>query len=57
MIIMKKTIQNIAAVVLLGSTMSLASCGDFLEKQPSNELTEDKTYGNWSMFEYFHNDT
>ena len=37
--------------------MSLASCSDFLDKQASNEMSEDKTYADWKMFEYFHNDT
>ncbi len=46
-----------AVVVLALSTLPLTSCSDFLDKQPSNELTEDKTLGSWSMFEYFHNDT
>ncbi len=50
-----KTI-NIAALVLAGS-MSLVSCSDFLDKQPSNELTEGKTFGSWEMLEYFHKDT
>ncbi len=46
-----------AGALLLGSTLSLASCSDFLDKQASNELTEDKTYADWKMFEAFHTDT
>lgn len=54
---MKISIKNISAAVLLGASMSLASCSDFLDKQASNELSEEKTYANWKMFEYLHNDT
>ncbi len=54
---MKISIKNISAALLLGASMSLASCSDFLDKQASNELSEDKTYADWKMFEYFHNDT
>ncbi len=54
---MKISVKNISAALLLGASMSLASCSDFLDKQASNELSEDKTYADWKMFEYFHNDT
>ena len=54
---MKISIKNMAGALLLGSTLSLASCSDFLDKQASNELTEDKTYADWKMFEAFHTDT
>lgn len=37
-----------------------ASCedafGDFLDKQPSNELTEEETFSTWKNFEAFHYD-
>lgn len=35
----------------------MSGCSDFLDKQPSNELDENKTYADWKMFEYFHTDT
>ena len=54
---MKKSYKFLALAFILGSTSAMTSCGDYLEKQPSNELTEEKTLGSWSMFEYFHNDT
>lgn len=54
---MKKSYKFLALAFVLGGVSALTSCGDYLDKQPSNELTEDKTLGSWSMFEYFHNDT
>ncbi len=54
---MKKSYKFLALAVILGSVPVMTSCSDYLDKQPSNELTEDKTLGSWSMFEYFHNDT
>lgn len=53
---MKKSYKFLTLAMILGG-VSLSSCSDFLEKQPSNELTEEKTLGDWRMFEYFHNDT
>ncbi len=44
------------SVLMLAGT-TLAGCSDFLDKQPSNELTEEKTFGSWEMLEYFHKDT
>ena len=41
------------AVLAMGAT----GCSEFLDKQPSNELNEDKTYADWRMFEAFHVDT
>lgn len=45
--------------LLIGGTF--ASCedmfGDFLDKQPSNELTEDETFSLWSNTQKFHYDT
>jgi len=41
------------AVLAMGAT----GCSDFLDKQPSNEMNEDKTYADWKMFEAFHVDT
>lgn len=43
--------------IILGGAPLITSCGDYLDKQPSNELTEEKTLADWRMFEYFHNDT
>lgn len=53
---MKKSYKFLTLAMILGGA-SLTSCSDFLDKQPSNELTEEKTLGDWKMFEYFHNDT
>lgn len=53
---MKKSYKFLTMAMILGG-MTLTSCGDYLEKQPSNELTEEKTLGDWRMFEYFHTDT
>lgn len=54
---MKKLSLNIASALLIAGSVSLVACSDFLDKQPSNELTEEKTFGSWEMFEYFHKDT
>ena len=55
---MIKTIKHIAlTAAAIGATVSMTSCGGFLDKQASNELTEDKTLADWRMFEYFHTDT
>jgi hypothetical protein len=54
---MKKAIKYTATALLLGASISLTSCSDFLDKQPSNELTQEKTLADWNMFEYFHTDT
>lgn len=51
----KATLYIASALLMCGST--LAGCSDFLDKQPSNELTEGKTFGTWEMLEYFHKDT
>lgn len=54
---MNKIIQHTFAVSLAALTMTMTGCSDFLDKQASNELTEDKTYADWEMFEDFHVDT
>lgn len=57
---MKKTIlySLLACSMVL---VSLSSCedafGGFLDKQPSNELTEDEVFGDWNLMEQFHLDT
>lgn len=54
---MKKTFKHIAMALVVGSCASLSSCGDFLDKQPSNELSEQKVLADWNLFEEFHFDT
>ena len=40
---------------------TLTSCedmfGGFLDKQPSNEVTEEETFGSWNLMVQFHYDT
>lgn len=52
-----KLIQHTLSATLVGAALALTGCSDFLDKQPSNELDQDKTYADWKMFEYFHTDT
>ena len=54
---MNKIIQHTFAVSLAALALSTTGCSDFLDKQASNELNEDKTYADWRMFEAFHVDT
>ncbi|MCC8115125.1 MAG: RagB/SusD family nutrient uptake outer membrane protein [Bacteroidales bacterium] len=54
---MKKTIKHIALAVMGAAALGLSSCSDFLDKQPSADLTEAKTLADWNMFWYFHTDT
>lgn len=54
---MKKSIRYISLALLLGSAASFSSCSDYLEKQPSNELTKEKVLADWNLFEEFHFDT
>ncbi len=53
---MKKIL--IYALVALGMTFTLSSCeglfGNFLDKEPSNDLTEEQVFSNWALMEYFH---
>ena len=49
-------------ICVLGLTaISFSSCedafGDFLDKQPSNELTEEQVFGDWTTTMQFHFDT
>lgn len=57
---MKKTILYAAFIAML-SGIALTSCedmfGDFLDKQPSNELTEEEVFSLWTNAEKFHFDT
>lgn len=52
---MKKSI--IFASLALTSAMFLSSCSDFLDKEPSNELTKEKTFNGWRNAQQFHWDT
>lgn len=54
---MKKSIRYISLALLLSSAASFSSCSDYLEKQPSNELTKEKVLADWNLFEEFHFDT
>ncbi len=39
------------------AVLMLASCADFLDKQPSNELTGEEVFGDWALTLEFHYDT
>ncbi len=56
---MKKTF--IYSFIALAATLSLTSCedmfGDYLDKQPSNDLTEEEVFSDWSLAVQFHVDT
>lgn len=57
---MKKTcIYGLFALSI--ASVILTSCeeifGGFLDKQPSNELTEEEVFGDWNLMEEFHYDT
>ena len=54
---MKKATKYISLAVILAAAGSLTSCSDFLDKQPSNELSQEKVLADWNMFEQFHYDT
>ncbi|MCC8120243.1 MAG: RagB/SusD family nutrient uptake outer membrane protein [Bacteroidales bacterium] len=54
---MKKTSKYFTLAVIGAAAMAMSSCSDFLDKQPSADLTEDKTLADWNMFWYFHTDT
>lgn len=54
---MKKISKYIVMAAVAGLAVCTASCSDFLDKQPSNELTEEKTFADWNLFEEFHYDT
>ena len=51
----------IYATALLTFCATMSSCedafGNFLEKQPSQDLTEEEVFSDWSMLEQFHFDT
>ena len=54
--IMKKSYiyKGVAALMM---AFSLSACSDFLDKEPSNELTGEKTFSDWVTLEQFHWDT
>ena len=56
---MKKII--IYSLIVVVASLSLTSCGDmfgnFLDKQPSNELTEEEVFSDWALMVQFHQDT
>lgn len=57
---MKKTLLY-SLLALIISCFTFTSCedafGDFLDKQPSNELTEEEVFGDWNLMVEFHYDT
>lgn len=53
---MKKTIIHSAVILLMGASM-LTACSDYLDKEPSNELTGGDTFSAWTTMEEFHFDT
>lgn len=59
---MKKTLLYICSLFALSiASVTLTSCedmfGSFLDKQPSNELTEEEVFSDWKLLEQFHYDT
>ena len=57
---MKKTILHTAFLWLISGVL-FTSCedmfGDFLDKEPSNELTEEQVFSQWTTTKEFHYDT
>ncbi len=53
---MKKSIIYSAVVLMMGAS-ALTSCSDFLDKEPSNQLTGKQTFSAWTTMEEFHFDT
>ncbi len=59
---MKKTLlHSIFALGLAAGCLCLTSCedffGNFLDKQPSSELTEEEVFSDWNLMKEFHFDT
>ena len=52
---MKKPI--LYSIIALIASVALSSCDDFLDKQPSNELTEERVFSDWNLMRDFHYDT
>ncbi len=54
----KRVLCVCAGAAFLGLCQSFfASCSDFLDKEPSNELTGAQTFSDWATMEQFHFDT
>ncbi|MGL4852504.1 MAG: RagB/SusD family nutrient uptake outer membrane protein, partial [Phocaeicola sp.] len=57
---MKKKLLYMAFALGMAAT-TLTACedifGGFLDKQPSNELTEEEVFGDWNLMTQFHYDT
>ncbi len=53
---MKKSII-FAALALTTFSAGLTSCSDFLDKEPSNDLSKEKTFSGWVNAQQFHWDT
>jgi len=56
---MKKILINIAALLLVGGSFTACedAFGDYLDKQPSNNLTEEEVFSDWELAVQFHYDT
>ena len=44
-------------IAALAMAFTLSSCADFLDKEPSNDLTGEQTFSDWVTMEQFHWDT
>ena len=53
---MKKSII-FASLALATALTGFTSCGDFLDKEPSNDLSKEKTFSGWVNAQQFHYDT
>ena len=53
---MKKNILY-TFVASLAVACSMSSCSDYLDKEPSNELTGPQVFSDWTMLRQFHWDT
>lgn len=51
----RNSIYTVIASVAM--VLTLSSCSDFLDKEPSNKLTEEDVMGDWALIEQFHLDT
>jgi hypothetical protein len=52
---MKKILYSV--LVVIGAAFLLSSCADFLDKQPSQELTEEQVFDDWALMIQYHYDT
>ena len=44
-------------IAALAMAFTLSACSDFLDKEPSNDLTGEQTFSDWVTMEQFHWDT